>query len=211
MVGEELLRYNKDQKYLCFDLETEGLNLFYHRPFQISYSLFTNNETIKEVNQYIWWKDLKVSKEAAAITNFDYYLYKENAQDPKEIFDSFNEYLQDESIIIVGQNILSYDIMINNVWRRNMGLKEDYSYQKRVLDTSAIFKSFKKSFNLDKNDMLSSQMKILGYREKGLKSNLKLLGEHFQIKFNESELHDALSDVRLNVEVFRKMLWTIEL
>ena len=92
-----------------------------------------------------------------------------------------------------------------------MGLKEDYSYQKRVLDTSAIFKAFKKGFALDKNNMLSSQIKILGYREKGLKSNLKFLGEHFEIKFNEGELHDALSDVRLNIAVFRKMLWAIEL
>ena len=42
-----LLRYKKDQKYIVFDYETEGLNLYYSKPFQLSFIIAQNKKIIR--------------------------------------------------------------------------------------------------------------------------------------------------------------------
>lgn len=71
MIGSDLLRYNKAQKYLVWDVETTSLNLAYALPWQISYAVFTLDKILDIQNKYIFWKDLQVSADAARITRFD--------------------------------------------------------------------------------------------------------------------------------------------
>ena len=59
--------------------------------------------------------------------------------------------------------------------------------------------------------MTSWQYKLNGFRERGLKTNLKFLCQKYSIDFDESKLHDALYDIEKNYEVFNKQVWEIEL
>src|SRR5579872_2770848 len=104
MVGADLLRYDKNQLYLAKDYETEGVNLYYSRPWQVSYILFNLNEILDRQNYYIWFDDFKVSKEAARITRFNYEYYKQMALPANQVLTNIDKYIYDPNIITVTHN-----------------------------------------------------------------------------------------------------------
>lgn len=216
-VGSNLLRYNSKQKFICPDTETENLSLIFGLPWQCSFIEFTINSEIQVHNHYIWWPDLKVSAKAAAITGFNHDLYKERAEDPAKILDKLESILYDPSYKIMSQNYLGFDSFIINNWRRKLGKKPlwDYIYQPfKIYDTVALSKMRKLGIKPDMssgNNFLSQQYRLLGVVQKGLKTSLGTVGKEFKLELDESKLHDALYDVRLNIEIFKKTLWTIEI
>jgi len=211
MIGAELLRYDKNRKYLVADFETTGLNLGYALPWQVSYAVFTMDKIIEEHDFLIFWPDLKMSVGAARVTGFNYEGYKQNAIDPEMVLKSLDAYLYDENIYPMGHNFCGYDCMIHGVWRRRLGLEEDYSYLERAYDTVALSKAYKKGIKLDRENMQASQMKALGIVERGLKTNLAAMGKELHISFDENGLHNSLNDIRLNIEVFRQLVWKLEI
>jgi DNA polymerase III epsilon subunit-like protein len=216
-IGTELLRYNNQQKFICPDCETTGLNLLYALPWQVGYVTFDLKNNLTKENRYIWWPDLKVSADAARITRFDYGYYKDKAEDPVKVLEELEDVLYSESYKVVSQNWLGYDSMIINSWRRALKLKPryDYLYQPfKVYDTLAISRAIKKGIKPDtssSNAFLSWQYKMQSIHQKGLKCSLGAIGKELGVVFDENSLHDALSDVLLNVEVFRKQVWNMEL
>jgi DNA polymerase III epsilon subunit-like protein len=216
-IGENLLRYKKDQLFLCADCETTGLNLIHTLPWQIGYITFTLDKNISETNRYIWWPNLKVSIDAARTTRFNLEDYKNKAEDPKKILEEFEDILYSESYKCVSQNWLGYDSMIINSWRRALNLKPryDYLYQPfKVYDTLCISRAIKKQLKPDtscSNAFLAWQYKMQSIHQKGLKCSLGVIGKELGVPFDEKSLHNALSDVTLNVEIFRKQVWMMEL
>lgn len=210
MIGSELLRYNKTRKYLAFDTETTGLNLGFALPWQVSFSLFTLDSVIEEQNIFIWWENLPISKDAARITRFDFQRYKREAIPPQEALEFFEKRLMDKDVYSLCHNLLNYDSMILSVWRRRLGLEEDYSYLERAYDTIAFSKAWKKGWPVDRSNLLAWQYRCMSYVERGLKTNLAQMGRDLGITFNENELHDALVDIRLLREVWKKLVWQIE-
>lgn len=211
MIGSELARYNRTRKYLVYDMETTGLNLGYALPWQLSYSVFTLDKVLEEENHYIWWDPLPISKGAAQVTRFDFDTYKRFAEPPLSVLTAFEARLMDSEIYSVAHNQLGYDSMIHALWRRKMGLKEDYSYLGRAYDTVALSKAFKKSIPVDKTNLLAWQYRLMGYVERGLKTNLAQMGRDLEVSFDETKLHDALTDIRLLREVFKQLLWKVEI
>jgi len=210
-LGDNLLRFNKEQKYICFDKETESLNKFYARPYQISFVVFTQSEILEQHDHYLYWADLNVSKGAAEKTRFNPFLYKEKAVDPKPILEKFESYTNDPQYLIVGHNILGYDSMIHQVWRRYLGLPpDDYSRTLRYIDTGALAKAYQKQLKPDRTNFLAWQYRMLSMRE-GVKWRLGLMTKEFKVPYEEERLHEALYDVLLNVEVFKKMIWAFEI
>jgi DNA polymerase III epsilon subunit-like protein len=51
---------------------------------------------------------------------------------------------------------------------------------------------------------------MLHIRKRGIKTNLAALGKEFEIKHNPDKLHDALVDLELNIKVWNKLKWMIE-
>jgi len=209
---EDLLRFKFDQKYIIFDTETEGLNLVSSKPWQLAWIEATGKKIIKKQNRFLKWDDLNVSDDAARITGFNKQDYISKAEDPEKVYKEFMDLIMDKDVIIVGQNILGYDIYMLGVIARNLGVEIDYSFISRILDTKVIATALGKGNKTpDKDDMLTWQLRYLNYRERGLKTNQKFLLQHYEIPFDENQLHDALYDIEKNFEIFQKQLWELDI
>ena len=209
---EDLLRFKFDQKYIIFDTETEGLNLVSSKPWQLAWIEATGKKITKKQNRFLMWDDLNVSEGAAKITGFNKKDYLSKAEDPAIVLKEFMDLISQNDVIVVGQNILGYDLYMLGVIARNLNIKIDYSFAKRCFDTKAIATAIAKdNKNPSKQDFLSWQLRYLNYRERGLKTSQKFLLQHYEIDFDEKKLHDALYDIEKNFEIFQKQLWQLEI
>lgn len=209
---EDLLRFKFDQKYVIFDTETEGLNLVTSKPWQLAWIEATGKKIVKKQNRFLKWDDLNVSEDAAKVTGFDKKDYESKAEDPAVVFKEFMDLISQDDVIVVGQNILGYDLYILGVIARNLNIIMDYSFINNCFDTKAIATALAKGNKTpDKDDFIGWQIKWLHYRERGLKTNQKFLLQHYEIDFNEAKLHDALYDIEKNFEIFQKQLWELDI
>lgn len=209
-----LLRFKKDQKYLVFDYETCNLNLSPHenKPWQLGFITCEGNKVIDKYDLYISWDTINVSPDAARITGFSKSKYDKNKKDALECLNKFEKYLYDDSYLIIGHNILGFDVYIHSIHRILCGKTYDYSYINRVIDTNCLARSIKNQVsNSEEDDLLSFQYKLLNLRTKNIKTNLKQLCKDYQISFDETRLHEALYDVEKTFEVFHSMIWTKEI
>lgn len=215
MIGAELLRFDKKQIYFSYDTETEGLNLLFSRPWQLSWSTYTLDQNIKDNNYFVWWKDLQVSRGAAIITRFNYDNYKAKAKDPAEVLALFEKDYYDPHVNLVGQNLLGYDSMIINVMRRALKMPVRYDdLLGRVYDTIALSKAIKLDLKPDKSSseaFLAWQYRMLTIRRKGLKTSLGTIAKEYKIETSDDQLHDGLYDVRINREIHRQQVWKLEI
>ena len=219
MLGENLLRYKTDQKFCILDFETEGLNLVASRPWQLSFAIFDAKNIYEEHDYLIKWDNLQMSVGAAAITGFNPINYKNTARNPQEILDIFDKYLNDKQYRLVFHNGLGFDTMIYNVWRRNLNLPTTYEFlydrEFACYDTLSLSKAYKLGVTPDissSNNFLAWQYKMLSKRlERTQKTNLAAMGREFKLNFDEKNLHNAKFDIRLNIEVFRQLIWKLEI
>jgi DNA polymerase III epsilon subunit-like protein len=213
-MNENLLRFKKNQKYVIFDYETCNLNLssFENKPWQLGFICCSGSNIVDKFDLTVGWDEINVSDDAAKITNFNINKYNKNKIDAKKCLDSFEKYLYDPDYIIVGHNVLGFDVYIHNIHRLLCGKESDYSYMNRVLDTNCLARAIKNDIKFDQSSCLISwQYKLLNYRKKGVKTNLKQLCKDYSIEFDDSKLHDALYDVEKTFEVLNKIIWDIEI
>lgn len=210
MIGADLLRYSRNQKYCVWDLETTGLNLAHALPWQCSFMICTPNQILEKHDHYVYWDKLNMSKGAATVTGFNYNDYKSKAKDPKVILDILEKYLLDDEIIVLGHHILGYDTLVHQTWRRSVGLDFDYGYLDRVIDTNALSKAFKKGIPIERSNLLAFQYKMVNFYERGLKTSLSAMAKEFGVNFDECDLHKGNKDIELNWEVWKKLVWSVE-
>jgi DNA polymerase III epsilon subunit-like protein len=207
----ELLRFKRNQKYIVFDTETEGLNLVYSRPWQCSWIVCKGFNIVSKHDHFVRWDNLNVSPDAARITGFDQSFYLKNAQPADAVFAEFSKYLYDPSFLIIGQNILGFDVYMINVWRKLIGLKSDFTFLDRMIDTRSISMAIFKDILPDKNNFLSWQYKMLNLREKGIKTSQAFMLKHYDIPHDPKMLHNSLYDVEMTFEIFKKQIYNIEI
>jgi len=208
---DDLLRFDKQQKYIIFDTETEGLNLVHSKPWQIAWIVAQGDNIIEKFDIYIKWDNLKVSEGAAKVTGFSNEYYKRNAIDAKEAFNKFSKYLYDPQYKLIGQNVLGFDVYMINIWRKLIGLKTDYSFIDRIIDTRCLAMAIAKQIPVKKDDLISWQYRLLNHKDKKVKASQLALLKKYSIDFDEKKLHDALYDVEMTYKIFRKQLFEIEL
>ena len=85
-MDETLLRFNKNQKYIVFDTETEGLNLITSRPWQVAWLVVKGDEIQEKHDEFIHWPNINVSEGAAKITGFSKKKYNAKCKDPKQVY-----------------------------------------------------------------------------------------------------------------------------
>lgn len=210
----DLLRFNKNQKYILIDFETESLNLQYglNKPWQCSYLVCKGNEIISESDNYINWPNLNLSEDARRITHFDAAKYARLAKDPESILDELEKYMYNPEYIILWHNGLNFDIYIHNIYRQLMNKKPDFSYLDRVVDSNCLAKAIEKNIKLGKDeDRICWMYRLNDFREKGLKTSLISQLKKYKIEFDENLLHSSIYDIKMNWELFKKQIWQIEI
>lgn len=211
---KDLLRFNKDQKYVFFDFETCGLNLgsFRNKPWQLAFIVIERDRIVEKHDYWLKWDDLSVSEGAAKVTGWTQKKYDERAVDPINPIQHFEKYLYDPKYLKVGHNILGFDVYMHGICRRLIGKKPDYSYLPRMIDSLAVSRAIHNNIEIKSGeDLIQWQYKMLSLRGRNGKNKLIDLCKKYEIPFNIKKLHDALYDIEKNYEVFKKMIWNIEI
>lgn len=213
-MNENLLRFKNKQKYIFFDFETCCLNLgsLDNKPWQLGYIVIENGRVVKKKDCWIHWDDLKMSDAAAKMTGWTREKYTKKASDAKQILEEFESYLYNEEYINVGHNILGFDIYVHGIYRRCLGKSPDYSYVQRSIDTLCLAKAIKNEIQYKNNDQFYSwQYRLNNMIDRKSKKKLMDLCKDYDIKIDESKLHDAMYDIEQNYEVFKKMIWEVSI
>ena len=208
---ESLLRFNKKQRYFVFDTETEGLNLVTSKPWQVAWLVVEGDKIISRNDKFIQWPTLNVSEGAARVTGFSHKEYEKKAESPNQVWSEFSTELYNEDNLIIGQNLLGFDVYMVNVWRNLMGMQSDHSYVRRIIDTKSLATAIAKQIPVDKDNFLPWQYRLLNYKERGLRTSQATLLKKYNIPHDPKRLHDALYDIEMNFKVFRKQLFELEI
>jgi len=207
----ELLRFKKKQKYCSFDCETESLNLFYARPWELAFITYEGNKVLERHQHFIWFDDLNVSPDAARITGFDKSKIKREGITPQKAIDIFDKYLYNSEYKIIGTNILGFDVYIYNTLRRLCGKKNDYSYISRCYDTVSLMRAYIGNIKPpeEQKEMILWQYKLLHkiIRGAGLQASCRAL----DVPYDKDRHHEGLYDVGLSKQVFDKLMWNLEI
>lgn len=207
------LRDNPNQKYVFFDFETCHLSLLDgNLPWSLAYLVYQNGKILEQHEHYIKWDNLPISDGAARVTRFDWNVYNARAEDPIKVLDGFEKYINDENLIIAGQNLMGFDIYVLKIWREKLGRKNNYSYLDRTIDTNSIARAIKKGVKQIKpEDRKMMMFRYANYVEKGLKTNLTALGKEFKIDVDYDMLHSSKNDIILNAKVWDCLRFKIEI
>tara|TARA_R110000751_G_scaffold21754_2_gene62082 strand:+ start:330 stop:944 length:615 start_codon:yes stop_codon:yes gene_type:complete len=194
-----------NQKYLVFDTETEGLNLFSSKTWQLSWIVCQGDKVLETHDEFIAHKELNIPKIVKKLTGFNWDIYNSKSRSLDAVWNKFEKYLFDPQYIIVGQNLLGFDVYMISILQRLLGQEPDYSYLSRIYDTRALGKAYREELQKPRGDFLSWQYKIINDRNLKAKASQNQLLKFFDIDFDEEKLHDALYDIQMCYKIFLKL------
>ncbi len=219
MIGSQLSRYAKDQLWLPFDFESNGLHPYASLPWELAWATGTLAGPMKVTVRMLRWPGFTISPHLALKTHFDPRRYAAEARDPREVWEEFSPVLYSDLYRPCGHNILGFDIHMVSVWRRLMGMAPDHTWRggiggKRVaLDTLAISKAHLKGWTPDLSSpeaMLRFQIQANSHIEKGLKTNLGAMCELFGIPYDRVAAHSAAYDIGRNALLLGELVGKVE-
>ena len=194
-----------NQKYLVFDTETEGLNLFSSKTWQLSWIVCQGNKILETHDEFIIHKELNIPEIVKKLTGFNWETYNRKAKPLDEVWSKFEKYIFDPQYIVVGQNILGFDVYMLAILQRLLGHEPDYSYLPRIYDTRALGKAYREELDKPNKDFLSWQYKIINDRSLKAKVSQNQLLKFFDIEFDQDKLHNALYDIQMYYQIFLKL------
>ena len=194
-----------NQKYLVFDTETEGLNLHSSKTWQLSWIICQGSKILETHDEFIAHKHLNVSEGAKRVTGFNWETYNKKSKTLSQVWSKFEKYIFDPQYIVVGQNLLGFDVYMIAALQRMLGQTPDYSYLPRIYDTRALAKAYREEHDRPKGNLLSWQYKIINDRTLKAKVSQNQLLKFFDIDFDEDKLHDALYDIKMCYQIFLKL------
>ena len=210
---ERLLRYDKEKVFVFIDCETFNLclNFQHNLPWQISMLKVKNGSIIASKDFYIKWDThLKIGAEAARITRYSQKTMDTKGVDPLKIFPTIKDWL-DNADYIIGHNILGFDIYLIKGYYEYM-IKKYHHLMPKIIDTNSIVRGIRGDFRYQPDDnFLEYQYKAASKIMKGVKSNLAFVGKSYNIKHDYTKLHNALVDLELNLKIWEKLKWEIEI
>lgn len=213
---DDLLRFNKNCLYTFIDLETFNLclNFCFNRPWQVGLIQAQNDKIVAEKDLRINWPDaphLKIGKEAAIITGFNPEEHKKLAIAPEEAFNQFWPMLENCDYIIM-HNGLRFDIYLIKAYAEMMGKNWKFILDK-IIDTKSVAQGIKMGIPYRKADgsFLEYQYRMANIIVKGIKTNLKVLGQEYGIEHDYENLHNALVDLSLNLKVWNRLKFQLDL
>jgi len=212
-MDEHLLRFRKDKKVVFIDCETYNLCLSFCHNVAWQISMLSTDGTRKkdERDFYIKWDTpFKISEDAKRITKYDEDFVNKNGKEPKEVFPIIKKWL-DGADYIVGHNIIGFDIYLIKEMYKMFG--EDYKHLvPKLIDTNCIARGVKMEIPYKpEEDFTEYQYRIVNTRRKGIRSSLTFLGKEFNIEHDYDKLHNAIVDLELNLKVWNKLKYALEL
>lgn len=212
-MNENLLRFKKDTKYCIFDAETFNLalTLDYNKIWQFGFIKVINEKIIEEDDIYIKWDTYQtIGKEAARITRFNPEYHAKRAITPELALDRISSAF-DWADYIVGHNILGFDLHLVKSYYKLYN-KDWKPLLNKCIDTNCLAKAIKLKIPYDKKEsLLQFQLRLNNTVEKGLKTSLTAMGKEYNIEYDYDNLHNALNDIKLNLLVWNKIKWQIEI
>ena len=210
---EHLLRFDKSKTYVFIDCETFNLclNSVYNLPWQIAMIKAVAGKKVAEKNFYIKWDtDLKIGAEAAKITKYSQKTMDDKGVPPEEAFPTIRDWL-DNADWIIAHNMLGFDLYLIKDYYRLNGL--DYKHlMPKILDTNSLARGVKLGtpYKEDEGSLIEYQYRMTNTRKKGVRTNLTALGKGYDIDQDYDKLHNAIVDLELNLKVWNKLKWQIE-
>ena len=210
---EHLLRFRKDKKLVFIDCETYNLCLSFCHNVAWQISMISTDGTYKkdERDFYIKWDTpFKISDDAKRITRYNESFVNKNGKEPKDVFPIIKKWL-DGADYIVGHNIIGFDIYLIKEMYKMFG--EDYKHLvPKLIDTNCIARGVKMEIPYKpEEDFTEYQYRIVNTRRKGVRSSLTALGKEFNIDHDYDKLHNAIVDLELNLKVWNKLKYALEL
>ena len=194
-----------NQKYIVFDTETEGLNLFSSKTWQLSRIVCQGSKILETHDEFIAHKELEIPQIVKKLTGFNWSTYNRKSRPLDEVWNKFEKYLFDPQYVIVGQNLLGFDVYMIAILQRLLGQQPDYSYLTRIYDTRALGKAYREEIQKPSRDFLSWQYKIINDRSLKARASQNQLLKFFDIDFDDGKLHNALYDIKMCFKVFLKL------
>jgi DNA polymerase III epsilon subunit-like protein len=212
-MDEHLLRFDKEKTIVFIDCETLNLclNKCHNLPWQVSMIKIKGDKEIANKDFYIKWDThLKISEDAARITRFSQTKMDKKGIPPEEAFPTIQDWL-DNSDIIIGHNILGFDIYLIKDLYEIHGADWKPLLSKSI-DTNCLARGIKIGPEYRQgDDLLAWQYRMYHTRKKGVRTNLTALGKEYEIDHNYDKLHNALVDLQLNVKIWNKLKWQLEI
>jgi hypothetical protein len=214
MLDSKLLKYNiSNYKFLCFDVESEGLNLLKSRPWEIAWTVYHGYNKIESHQHFVKWHELNVSIGAAKATGFNPAIIEEKGENPKDVIDLFDNYIYNKEYKLITANGLGFDTYIHNLSRKLLGYKTDYSYLDRMYDILSMGRAYRLGIKPpeEKKDFLAWQYRLLQIFQKGLKCKNAELAREFGFEVDESKLHIGAYDCELTAFSFFNLIKKIDI
>ncbi len=207
------IRFDNKSTFVFIDCETLNLclNSVNNLPWQVSMIKSVAGKKTDERDFHVKWNtDLKISKDAARITRFDPKKLEKIGKKPEEVLPEVVDWL-DNADYIVGHNILGFDIyLIRGIYKF---LNKSYGHIiPKIIDTLSICRGINNDIKpKDKESFLAFQFRMLNIRKKGQRNSLEAVGKSYSIDHDYSKLHDAIVDLELNLKVWNKLKYEIEI
>lgn len=210
---KKLLRFEKDKTIVFIDCETFNLclNFTHNLPWQISMLKVQGDHIQSSKDFYIKWDThLTIGKEAARITRYSEKKMEKLGITPEEAYPTIKDWL-DNADYIIGHNILGFDIYLIKGLYEYMG--DDYTpLVEKMIDTNCIARGIKSGMDyVPEDDFLEYQYKMVNKRIKGVRTSLTALGKEYELEHDYDKLHNALVDLELNLKLWNKLKWQIDL
>ena len=211
---EHLLRFDKSKTYVLIDCETFNLCLSssFNLPWQIAMIKAVDGKKTAEKDFHIKWDtDLKIGEAAARITKYSERTMEKKGIPPEQAFPTIKDWL-DKADWIIAHNMLHFDLyLLRDYYRLN---NCDYkSIMPKILDTNALARGLKMGmpYNEDEGTLLEYQYRMANTRKKGVRTNLMALAKGYKLDHDYDSLHNAVVDLELNLKVWNKLKWEIEI
>lgn len=212
-MDEHLLRFDKNKKFVFIDCETLNLclNFSHNLPWQIAMLRVSGDKVTEDKNFYLKWDTkLKISIDAARMTRYSQETIDKLGLNPKEVFPTIYDWLENCDYII-GHNILGFDLYLIKEYYSLMG-KDSRHLVSKIIDTHCLAKGMKIGpLYKPSESLIEYQYKMLHTIKKGVKTKLTALGEEYEITHDYDNLHDAIVDLELNLKVWNKLKWQIDI
>ena len=212
-MDEHLLRFDKDKSIVFIDCETFNLclNKSHTLPWQISMVRLQGDKIVAEKDYHVKWDThLSISDEAARITRFSQSKLNKLGLPPEEVLPTVIDWL-DSADYVSGHNLLGFDLYLIKDFYAFMG--QDYKHLvNKIIDTLSIARGVKLGLKFKSNEsFLAYQYRMNQVRKRGLKTSLAALGKEYEIQHDYANLHDALTDLKLNVKIWNKLKWQVDI